>query len=158
MPKRKLNYSEGDWFAVPLRDGGFAVGIVARMDGRGGVVGYFFGPRRSDVPTVEEVDELGPDEAAMVRQFGDLRLLEQQWPLIGRSPRWDRDRWPIPAFGRIEELSGRAWRVEYADDDLNRPIRETPVSQAEAEALPRDGALGAGAVELVLTSLLLAEL
>ncbi len=25
------DYSEGDWFAVPLREGGFAVGVIARV-------------------------------------------------------------------------------------------------------------------------------
>lgn len=108
MPRRKLNYGEGDWLAVPVRDGGLAVGVVARMDGKGGVVGYFFGPRRNDVPALEDVDEL--------------------------------------------ELSWRVWRIEYVDDDLDRPVRETRVSQEEAESLPRNGVLGAGEVELVLTT------
>ena len=28
----RVRYSEGDWFAVPLRDGGFAVGLIARAN------------------------------------------------------------------------------------------------------------------------------
>jgi hypothetical protein len=54
MPQ--ANYNEGDWFAVPLREGGFAIGVIARVMPRkeGVVLGYFFGPRRNAVPTVEE--------------------------------------------------------------------------------------------------------
>ena len=45
---RKLPYSEGDVFAVPLPDGGYGVGVVTRMDGKGSVLGYFLrrAPRR----------------------------------------------------------------------------------------------------------------
>jgi hypothetical protein len=32
-------YSEGDWFAVPLRDDGFALGIVARANPEGRCLG-----------------------------------------------------------------------------------------------------------------------
>jgi len=41
------SYSEGDWFAVPLRGGGFAAGVIARAMPRkeGVLLGYFFGPR-----------------------------------------------------------------------------------------------------------------
>lgn len=43
------NYREGSRFAVPLRQGGYAVGLVARVNPRGVLLGYFFGPRH-DVP------------------------------------------------------------------------------------------------------------
>ena len=42
----KLPYSEGSVFLVPLRNGGYARGVVARATGEGkGLFGYFFGPR-----------------------------------------------------------------------------------------------------------------
>jgi hypothetical protein len=41
MARRKLNYREGDWVAVPVWEGGWVPGIAARVDGRGGVLGYF---------------------------------------------------------------------------------------------------------------------
>lgn len=154
MPNRKLTYGEGDWFGVPLREGGFALGVVARMDGRGAVVGYFFGPPVEELPDVHDLDRRRPRDALTIRQFGDLRLLKGQWPVIGKSRGWSRDLWPLPAFGRVDELGGRAWRVEYSDDDLNRPASETPIPLDEAEALPRNGILGAAAVEMVLASLL----
>jgi hypothetical protein len=52
---RKLPDSEGDGFAVPLRDGGYAIGVVARMDRKGSVLGYFFGPRYDEPPKLAEV-------------------------------------------------------------------------------------------------------
>jgi hypothetical protein len=72
MGSQKINYREGDWFAVPLRDGGYAVGLVARMDNRGGVLGYFFGPRRDDVPSPSDVEAstLGGAPGSPLRRSG----------------------------------------------------------------------------------------
>lgn len=154
MAKKRINYREGDWFAVPLRDGGYAVGVVARMDGRGGVLGYFFGPRRDTVPSLEEVHDLDPGQTLRIIRFGDLGLIENEWPIIGQSKAWERDHWPLPDFGRLEEVSGRALRVEYSEDNLAAAAGETQGPRDEVAKLPRDALSGAGAVELVLTHLL----
>jgi Immunity protein 26 len=71
----KVNYREGDWFAVPLRNGGFAVGVIARANPRGVSLGYFFGPPRSDVPRLDEVADLRSGDAVLVRKFGHLGIL-----------------------------------------------------------------------------------
>lgn len=155
MPARKKNYREGDWFAVPLRSHGFGVGIVARSPKRSGVLfGYFFGPARSTVPSLDEVKELRPSDAILVDMFGDLELLKGNWTVIGNQEPWDRTVWPMVDFGRIDEKSGRARRIEYTDDGENDEEREVACSLAEAAALPRDRLLGAGAVEIILTQLL----
>jgi len=151
---KKLPYEEGTWFAVPLRDGGYGVGIVARIAGRGVTLGYFFGPRRSVVPNLSEVETLTPDMAILVEIFGDLGLIEGRWPIIGRNASWDRRLWPIPGFGRIEEHTGRAFRMELSEDDLFSIVREIAVPRDEAERLPKHGLSGAGSVESVLARLL----
>ena len=148
---RNLPYQEGDWFAVPLADGGFGIGLAARMSGDGVVLGYFFGPRRSVLPELPELSKLGPEDAIMVLNFGDLGFLRKEWPILGRLENWDRRAWPMPVFGRFEELSGRAWKVEYADDNPNSRPRESKISLAELKLLPGDGLYGWKAVEKVLT-------
>ncbi|GAB3682864.1 hypothetical protein GCM10028814_20400 [Angustibacter aerolatus] len=57
---KRQRYGPGSWFAVPLRTEGFAVGLVARGPRRLGVCGYFFGPRRADVPEAHELSGLTP--------------------------------------------------------------------------------------------------
>jgi hypothetical protein len=150
MPK----YAEGDWFAVPLRTGGFAVGIVARANPRSALLGYFFGPRRNEVPTMEDVERLAPSSAALICKFGHLGLRDGKWPIIGRAAAWDRQAWPTPTFARYEELSGRTYEVTYADDDPNRVIAERLITREAAQTLPEDGLAGAGFVEIRLTDLL----
>lgn len=149
-----LPYEEGTWFAVPLRSGGHGVGVVARATKKGKVLlGYFFGPRREAVPPLNETSSLRPEKAVRVLRFGDLSLVNKEWPIIGRSSTWDRRCWPIPSFVRSDELSGRAWKIDYADDDPNEVVSEKPITNGGAD-LERDAVLGAGAVELVLTKLL----
>jgi Immunity protein 26 len=154
MPKG--TYSEGDWFAVPLRDGGFAAGVIARaMPCKEGVLlGYFFGPRRLVPPKLEMLCGLSAVDALMVEIFGDLGIINGEWPLLGRTDGWDRNAWPIPEFGRFEELTGRAFKVIYDDDNPNRVLREEQIDPGELTGLQKDGLSGAGAVERRLTRLL----
>lgn len=151
---RKLTYGEGDVFAVPLRDGGYGVGVVARMNGKGAVLGYFFGRRYDEPPELGDLEDLVAIENVLVQCFGDLGLIRGTWPVVGRLPGWRREEWPMPAFGRREELTGRCWRVEYDDDDPNSRPREVLISLEECERLPEDGAAGSGFIEARLTRLL----
>lgn len=153
MPRKRLPYQEGDWIAVPLRNGGYALGLVGRMDGQGGIVGYFFGPRQREVPHLTDAHGLAPIDAILIRRFGDLELIRGNWPILGRLPGWDRNVWPLPSFGRIALDNSWATRVEYDETTLDF-VREVPVSLEEAQQLPEDGLSGAGAVEIRLTKLL----
>ena len=145
------SYGEGDLFAVPLRDGGYAVGLAARTDGKGIVVGYFFG-QRFDIPP--EAGEVDPSDVVWISMFGDLGLVKREWPVIGRLPGWRREDWPMPVFGRRESLTDRVLRVEYPDDEPNAVPRETRITEEEVAELPEDGLAGAGFVEKRMTRLL----
>lgn len=150
----KVSYSEGTFFAIPLRNGGFGVGLIARATSEGGVIlVYLFGPRRAAVPAVDEVIDLQPSSAVKVARIGDLNLIRGKWPVIGRSLNWRRQLWGMPKFVRIDELSHRAWSVQYSDDDPNRVLSEEPVP-FDSSGLERDSVFGAGAVEIALTKLL----
>lgn len=54
----KVDYREGECFAVPLRDSGFGAGVIARANPKAAPLGYFFGPRREQAPTLEEMASL----------------------------------------------------------------------------------------------------
>jgi len=146
--------AEGLWFAVPLRDSGFAVGVVARANPNGVLLGYFFGPRRVEPPTLDQVSGLTTDQALWVSKFGYLGLRNGLWPVLGRLDNWRREDWPMPEFVRYEELTGRSFRVIYDDLDPNKIVREVQVAPGAAEQGPHDGSAGAGFVEIRLTNLL----
>lgn len=151
----RVIYREGDWFAVPLREDGFGVGVVARANPKGALLGYFFGPRRPVVPVIDDVADLRADGALLVGKFGHLGLTRGTWPIIGRLGDWDRDAWPMPVFVRYEELTGRSFKVFYDGDDPLQMVREEQVSPGVDEQGPKDGLMGAGYAEIVLTELTL---
>jgi hypothetical protein len=157
MAKRKLPYREGDWFAVPLKGGGYALGLIARSDGQGTILGYLFGPRRVQLPEREDTSDLAPDDAVLIRRIGDLGLLKGEWPIIHQPVEWNRDEWPLPDFGRIDQTAGKAWRVEYSDDTL-KVAREVETKPDDVSQLPADGLYGYRALEAELSSLLSPEL
>jgi hypothetical protein len=148
----RVNYREGDWFAVPLREGGYGVGIVARANPGAALLGYFFGPRHTDVPSLDDVANLKPADAVLVGKFGHLGLTGGTWPILGRVQGWDRDQWPMPVFVRYEELTGRSFHVFYDDSDPNKLVREVQIEPGAIEQGPKDGLMGAGYLEKALTA------
>jgi hypothetical protein len=149
-----INCREGDWFAVPLREGGFAVGVVARLSSDGVLLGYFFGPKLAKAPALAVVVDLKADDAILVARFGHLGISQGKWPTLGRVDAWERDRWPMPLFGRYEELKGRSFKVRYDENNPNKMLDREQVLPGSSEQLPKETLLGAGAAEKVLTALL----
>ena len=80
----RFRYQEGDWFAVPLGCGGYAVGIIARRGRAASCSGSFFGPRHRDIPSLTQLEALRPDGAILVGKFGHLGLKDGTWPILGR--------------------------------------------------------------------------
>lgn len=153
--KGKLSYKEGDWFAVPLRSGGYAMGLVARARKRGKVLfGYFFGPRLDRPARLDDVARFGPRDAVFIGRFGDLSLMTGEWLIVGQAGVWNRAAWPMPPLVRVDLVSGKPWKIHYSEDDPSVSVSEAPSEEAERDALPQDGLWGAGAVEIRLTKLL----
>ena len=150
--KRGQRYQEGTWFAVPLSNGGFAVGVVARTDGRGIVFGYFFGPQTAEPVALKETENLGPERAIWKAQFGDLGLIKGAWPIIGLDENWTRAKWPLVEFYRTDSISGAVTKVTYSDS-LSE-VSKTPVAAQEATGRCRDSLSGSGSIEYVLSDLL----
>jgi hypothetical protein len=148
-----LQYEEGTWFAVPLRNGGYGTGVVARHSPEGVLLIYLFGPKRKRPAELADVQGLSKSDAIKVVMAGALGLADGSWAIIGRQGSWDREDWPMPQFVRKDEITRTAWLVTYADDNPNEVASEQRVP-FEITGFERDGLNGSGAVELVLTQLL----
>lgn len=152
---KKLSYKEGTWFAVPLRQGGYAVGLAARVTPKENLLlAYFFGPKRENIPLLEELTPFTRDQAILVLMTGDLHLINGQWQIIGQATDWNRSEWPIPKFVRHEEFTNRIYLLEYSDDDPSTFIRQTKITEEESKNLQEDTSSGSGAAEIKLTKLL----
>lgn len=131
---------EGQFFLLPVERGQYAVGLVARAPRRGGVLlGYFFGPRRNLEPSAEWLNARTPQQSVLVCRFKDLALFRGEWKLLQSLPSFNRAQWPVPAFHRFEGsvtyVPGAStvtdWRVEYADENMNTPVSESPAQGAD---------------------------
>jgi hypothetical protein len=153
----RLPYREGTWFAFPLKNGGYGVGLVARSPKNGRVLfGYFFGPRREKIPGLDEVASLEPSAAVARLIFGDLGLINGEWKILGHSEAWDRNRWPMPHFAKVTDLAGYhvASKRQYSDNNPAELIGEWRVTDEEIRGLPEDIMHGHRAVEAVLTRII----
>lgn len=151
---KRLRYREGDWFAIPLRDGSYARGVVTHLNKKGILLGYFFGPALKLMPTTAQGREMSPDKAVFVALCGDLGFVKERWRVVGPIEPWSRERWRIPRFVRKDIVSGSVVLVTY-DDELREVVTEMPpIEEFRSLKLPEDGVWGAGAVETRLTDLL----
>jgi immunity protein 26 of polymorphic toxin system len=153
MAKKKLPYSEGSVFLVPLTRGGYARGVVARASPKGRILfGYFFGPRLTSTDTVE-FDDLDPAWAILRVMFGDLGLINGNWPVRGQLSNWDRSWWRMPDFAVGQLLEPRApTLIRYSDTDPARV--EASYRIKDDTGMPVDGLYGADAVVTKLANLL----
>lgn len=150
--RSKPNYAQGTVFLVPLRGGGYARGVAARLDGSGGVFGYFFGPRLNS-PGEGTTRGLDPHQAVALGQFGDLHLINNEWPQLGKIENWSANEWPMPPLIRVDEFDWKATLTHFDDRTFERIDRKA-VSPTLLDQYPEDGSHGAGSVEIWLTKLL----
>jgi hypothetical protein len=153
MPRRKKHYKEGDWFALPLESGGYALGLIARMKGPA-LLGYFFGPRYPELPTLNDAARQHPTDAIARLIFGDLDLLNREWPALGHLPDWNRERWPMPDFVSKDAVSDRFYTRTYDENDFLVFRSERRATPEEVATLPKDGLCGSGAVVIKVSHLI----
>lgn len=144
-------FKEGDWFAVPLANGTSALGLIARYNGRDGILGYYFPALSEDVVTPADLSDLSPADAVLIGITGYLGLRKGKWPVLGQHEIWDRAAWPMPAFKRYQELNDKTYRV-IRDEGTLAAIADVEVSRDFSG--PEDGSMGFGFVEARLSRLL----
>jgi len=151
----KKNYKEGDWFAVPLKHSGFAVGLAARNTPRGHVIlAYFLDKKFDSIPGLDELENFTVEDTGLVLQVGGLGLVNGEWKVIGKASNWNRSQWPMPKFVRREPITNRIWLITYSDDNPNLVLSEKLINQEEAFGLGTDSLYGYGAAEKKLSKLL----
>ena len=96
----KPKYGPGSLFAVPLNDGGYGLGLVARMSSKGILLGYFFAPKWAQVPSLPEVKSLSPNDSVLIGRFSSLGLKQGTWEVLGSVLGWVPEEWPMPVFAR----------------------------------------------------------
>ena len=80
----RQSYQEGSFFAVPLLDGGYGAGLVARLSpGSKIMLAYLFGPRQDGLPDLAQLASLTAQDAVKVLRVGDMALVSGHWRVLG---------------------------------------------------------------------------
>ena len=150
---KKINYKEGDIFTLPLRNGGFGVGLIARTSphNNGVLLGYFSDKKFENKPTIEEANSLAI--FPYIWRFGDLSLIDNTWINLGSYKHFENNKFTPPLFIRRDPLSKKAWEVRYSNQDITKIESEIP-TDFNRHDLETDGLSGSGAVEIMLGKLL----
>lgn len=124
-------YREGDWALFALGERTVAVRLAR---GRRGVCfGYFY--FFDAEPTLAELDQLAPGDAALCTKFGDLGIAQARWRVVP-SADWKPALWVIPPLVRHDEVDDIYLVTEY--DDGLRAKKEYSVHRSRAEELWED--------------------
>ncbi len=158
MNDKMIRYSEGQWFAVPLRTNGYALGIIVRGSSKTkGGLGYFFGPKYHEIPNDKDTWEKNSVDAVLITEFGDLGIIKGDWPLIKSTRPFSRKDWPVPKFGmEVPFPPGKGFIREYEYDNLGKRtlVKQIAVDANEIKDLPKDSIMFGGFIEITLTNIL----
>ena len=149
---KRTRLVEGDWFAVPLKNGEYGVVVVARCNRSDAILGYFFGPPSRTVPVIDDVAGLEPDGAALIGRSSALGIQTGEWPSIGRLENWNREEWPMPIFAYKDLLRENLYFWRYYDpDDPSKFTGQRMVPSDTTPQGPIDGCYGYVAAQIVLS-------
>jgi hypothetical protein len=155
---KRIKYSEGQWFMVPLLDEGYALGIIVRGNYKTwGGLGYFWEPKYQDIPDESVIWHAEPSNALLIAWFSDIEIGEGKWPLMNSSRPFSRQYWPVPEFKRIDLLHPTmGYKTTYSQDDTGKKqyIKEERMKIELLSDLFEDGSYGAEALRIKLTKIL----
>jgi hypothetical protein len=144
----KQALKEGTIFTVPLEPRGYAVGVLARANGKGKAFGYFFA-------AIDDLSRLDWRESILVARFGDHGLYTGRWKVVGHLENWRRENWPIPNFMREHDDPKLVYLTRYNDslDAVSEEIISADLS--DRKRFPADAQYGSGVIEKLLSRFLI---
>jgi len=144
------NNLEGKIIILPLREGGYATGLIARQD-KNILLGYFFDTYYQNPPL--SIKEWFSSKVCLICLFGALGIKNNEWNILGDMPLWQRDEWKVPIFKQQDPLIPEQYYSVIYQDDLKGYERER-ASKEEVQQYYSYGIFGYGAVEIALSKVL----
>lgn len=145
------NYSEGSLIAIPLRDKGYGLGLIARKQ-ENIALGYFFKYKSEKIPKEIDPSIISKKNSILIRKFGSLGIDNGSWKIIGQLKEWAKNDWGIPKFKMIDPLTEEAICIEY--NDHLQEVTRSKISKENSKSLYDSSTAGYGAIEIILTKLL----
>ncbi|HEY5463067.1 MAG TPA: Imm26 family immunity protein [Hanamia sp.] len=142
--RKKLKIKEGDIFAVPLRLGGYGIGLIARHN-KGITLGYFFSKVFTSIPEDLNMSGINHWKITLIGKFSPLGIEKDEWPLLKTNFQFKCEDWPIPVLKMQDPITGQYFSVLY-DESLLHEKRQK-IDKEEADMLFGHGLYGYEALE-----------
>lgn len=149
--EKKIKINEGVGFAVPLRQGGYGIGLLARQN-KGIALGYFFNKVFTSIPEDLDTSDLNYWKIVLIGQFSCMGIQKELWPILKTNFQFKREEWPIPVLKMQDPITEQYFSVLY-DESLLREKRKK-IDKEEADELFGHGLYGYIALEKKLSTLL----
>ena len=152
MKKTKVKTKEGDLFVVPLIQGGYALGLIARQFKKI-VLGYFFAKVYPQVPESVIGSDLKVEKIIFIGKFSSLAFEDGNWPLVkAENFVFNRDEWVIPVFKMQHPLTEEYFAVIYDETLLNE--KRYKITKEDADKLFKYGLNGYENLREILSEIL----
>jgi Immunity protein 26 len=151
--QQPIKFPEGTLFSVPLEDGRYAIGLIARRAPKkgkfNGIFGYFWGPFSSIADCRKNAASLSVNVSVMHQICGGTFLKNSRWQVLGYIADFDRRKWPFPDFYQHPPDTNQYFRVRFDEDDIVTQILHEPMK--DDGGLQEDVIAGAEIMEFHLS-------
>jgi hypothetical protein len=118
MKTKKIKFKEGQVFAVPLRQGGYVLGILVREYIKI-TLGYFFNKIYPTIPDKVDKSEISIDKIALIALFSSMGIEDGYWPLVETNLLFKKGDWPIPLMKMQDPLTEKYYSVLFDETLIN---------------------------------------
>jgi Immunity protein 26 len=148
--------NEGNLFLVPLGNGSYSLGLIARLkEETGSVLGFFFNAVHNPVTSVDHLLQQKPQDAIAVMKFGYGALRDNVWKVIGPLSSWKREDWEVTTFSYSNDILKKFEKREYdSNDPFHKVVNIIKVKPEELKGIPKDSTFSPVAVVNELNSVL----
>lgn len=149
---RKVAYvREGQWFAVPVYDGQYALGLVIRVSSIGiGMISTFFDVISDDPEGLMALLPLDQKTRMFSRKHGHLGFKLKTWVPLNMNPEFCRDRYPLPLYRQYGRDDVFRQAVLIVHPETLQPMTITEYYGTDYDKMTAYGAAGHGFIEQVL--------
>jgi Immunity protein 26 len=125
---------EGEAFAVPMQDGRYAIGVIARVETKRprkpyGIYVYFFAPYNSKERLHKCLPRLTAKNYVARLNTSALDIYDGIWTRIGMLPEWNKPDWPFPEFYVQNDFTKKFFKRVLSETDLISYAQQYPIDE-----------------------------
>lgn len=150
MAKKKVKIMEGNIFILPLKNGKYAIGLVA-ISAKNCILAYYFNvmlDKESDF----DMEIVQKERTILIQRVSTLGFSEESWKIIGKLDSFTDSVWTLPNFKQHLDLSNCYISISY--NSKLEEISRHKIDEKEASKLYPSGMAGYVYAENVLLKLL----